>query len=416
MILVTGGAGFIGSHVVDLLLERGHRVRVVDALLPAAHRERPDYLDPAAEWLEGDLRDPAVAERAVSGRDALSRHQAAMVGLGVDLGDLPDYVSHNDLATAAAAARARRGRIRRPARARVEHGRLRRGPLRVRRARRRRPRRRASPRTSTPAASSRPARAAGARSQPRTVPEDAPLDPRSVYAATKLAQEHLCVGLRRARPACPSRRCATTTSTGRGCRATRPYAGVASIFRSAYAAGRVAARVRGRRAAARLRPRARRRARQRARADRARADRRRVQRRQRNAAHGARARPCARRRLRRSSGARRARHGRMARRRRASRRRLSRTRGRAARLPRAGGVRRLGWRSLPQRRCGVSPRDGGDQQAIGAQASQEVLAQKRPLAGGDDHFVAPAASLGVRPARELTTAALAKLQRHGPPW
>src|SRR5829696_1990902 len=85
-ILVTGGAGFIGSHVVD-------------AFLPAAHRARPDYLDPAAEWIEGDLRDPGVAARAVRDIAAVS-HQAAMVGLGVDLGDLPDYVGHNDLATA----------------------------------------------------------------------------------------------------------------------------------------------------------------------------------------------------------------------------------------------------------------------------------------------------------------------------
>src|SRR5215210_3937231 len=98
-ILVTGGAGFIGSHVVDILLAEGHAVRALDALLPAAHRRRPDYLDPAAEWIEGDLRDAAVADRAVRGVDAVC-HQAAMVGLGVDLGDLPAYVGHNDLATA----------------------------------------------------------------------------------------------------------------------------------------------------------------------------------------------------------------------------------------------------------------------------------------------------------------------------
>ncbi len=54
-ILVTGGAGFIGSHVVDALLELGLQVRGIDALLPAAHRERPGYLDPRAELIEGDL-------------------------------------------------------------------------------------------------------------------------------------------------------------------------------------------------------------------------------------------------------------------------------------------------------------------------------------------------------------------------
>ena len=98
-VLVTGGAGFIGSHVVDALLEQGLSVRAVDALLPVAHTARPDYLDPAAEWIEGDLRDPAVAERAAAGVSAVC-HQASMVGLGADIGDIADYVGHNDLATA----------------------------------------------------------------------------------------------------------------------------------------------------------------------------------------------------------------------------------------------------------------------------------------------------------------------------
>src|SRR3954447_19207228 len=99
MILVTGGAGFIGSHVVDALLQAGEDVRVLDVLLPAAHRERPDYLDPRAELIAGDVRDPDVVARAVDGVSAVS-HQAAMVGLGVDLSDIADYVAHNDLGTA----------------------------------------------------------------------------------------------------------------------------------------------------------------------------------------------------------------------------------------------------------------------------------------------------------------------------
>src|SRR3954451_24771286 len=112
MVLATGGAGFIGSHVVDALLEAGEEVRVLDALLPAAHRERPAYLDPRAELIEGDVRDPVVVARAVAGVAAVS-HQAAMVGLGADIGDIAEYVAHNDLGTAVLlrALRGFRGRI-----------------------------------------------------------------------------------------------------------------------------------------------------------------------------------------------------------------------------------------------------------------------------------------------------------------
>src|SRR5918998_260452 len=114
MILVTGGAGFIGSHVIDALLAGRPGGRVLDTLLPAAHRERPDYLDDRAEWIDGDVRDPDTVARAVAGVSAVS-HQAAMVGLGTDIGDIADYVGHNDLGTAvllrALAARGFSGRL-----------------------------------------------------------------------------------------------------------------------------------------------------------------------------------------------------------------------------------------------------------------------------------------------------------------
>ncbi len=234
-ILVTGGAGFVGSHVVDALLDRGHEVRVLDLLLGAAHRERPDYLDPRAELIEGDVRDGETVARAVAGVDAVC-HQAAMVGLGVDIGDIADYVGHNDLGTAvllrALAARGFGGRIVLASSMVVygegryacpEHGIVRPGPRRAAEldAGRFEP----------------PCPFCGRALVPETVPEDAPLDPRNVYAATKLAQEHLCAAYSR-ETGVPVTALRYHNVYGPRMPRDTPYAGVASIFRSAYAAGR----------------------------------------------------------------------------------------------------------------------------------------------------------------------------------
>jgi dTDP-L-rhamnose 4-epimerase len=234
-ILVTGAAGFVGSHVVDLLVERGHRVRAVDALLPAAHREQPDYLNPGAEWIEGDLRDADVAERAVEGAAAVC-HQAAMVGLGVDLGDLPEYVGNNDYATAqllrALAAGGFAGRLVLASSMVVygegryacpEHGVVAPGP-----------------RTAADLDAGRfepPCPRCGRPLEPGTVPEDAVLDPRNVYAATKVAQEHLCAAYSR-ETGVPVTALRYHNVYGPRMPRDTPYAGVASIFRSAFAAGR----------------------------------------------------------------------------------------------------------------------------------------------------------------------------------
>src|SRR5690348_14047728 len=99
-ILVTGGAGFIGTAVVTALVTAGHEVRVLDALLPAVHRSKAAPELPAGvEFRHGDVRDAAAVERALDGVDAVC-HQAAMVGLGLDLDDAPAYASCNDLGTA----------------------------------------------------------------------------------------------------------------------------------------------------------------------------------------------------------------------------------------------------------------------------------------------------------------------------
>ena len=238
-VVVTGGAGFIGSHLVAQLCAAGHRVTVVDNLDPAAHDGPPDTLHPDATYLWDDVRDPALWERLLVERrhgpvDAVS-HQAAKVGLGVDLADVRDYVDANDVGTAVmvwsmhrAGWRGRlvvassmvvygEGRYRC-----VEHG------------------------VVAPAPRSRADLDAGRFEPPcprcgrplewGLVPEDAPADPRNVYAATKLHQEHLCAAFGREQQVAV---CALRYHNvyGAGMPRDTPYAGVASIFRSQLAAG-----------------------------------------------------------------------------------------------------------------------------------------------------------------------------------
>src|ERR1700748_925687 len=114
-VLVTGGAGFIGSHVVELLAGAGHEVRGLDALLPFVHPGGvpPFDGDPGFEFVHGDVRDAATVDEALRGVSAVC-HLAAMVGLGVDFDDAPLYAGCNDLGTAvllAAMARAGVGRL-----------------------------------------------------------------------------------------------------------------------------------------------------------------------------------------------------------------------------------------------------------------------------------------------------------------
>ena len=99
-ILVTGGAGFIGSHLVDALIERGHRVRVLDALVPQVHeRGEPQYLNPKAEFVRGDVCEAGALGRALDGVEAVY-HQAAEVGVGQSMYEIQRYVRANDLGTA----------------------------------------------------------------------------------------------------------------------------------------------------------------------------------------------------------------------------------------------------------------------------------------------------------------------------
>jgi dTDP-L-rhamnose 4-epimerase len=234
-VLVTGGAGFIGSHVVDELVNAGYAVRVLDCLHPLAHGGPPEHLNLEAEYRWGDVRDPDAVREALSGVDAVL-HQASMVGLGTDLGDIADYADHNSRGTAillrglhaagfegtVALASSMvvygEGRYRCPA-----HGIIRPEP--------RPPERLRAGRFEPPCPRCRE------RLEPEPIPEEAPLEPRSVYAATKLNQEHLCEAYARETGA---RLIALRYHNVYGPRMPRetPYAGVASIFRSALEAGR----------------------------------------------------------------------------------------------------------------------------------------------------------------------------------
>lgn len=101
-ILITGGAGFIGSHVANELLNCGYNVRVLDSLCPQVHGEgckRPSYLNPDVELQVGDVRNPSAVKRALKGIDAIY-HFVAVVGVGQSMYEIAEYTSVNNLGTA----------------------------------------------------------------------------------------------------------------------------------------------------------------------------------------------------------------------------------------------------------------------------------------------------------------------------
>jgi dTDP-L-rhamnose 4-epimerase len=95
-VLITGGAGFIGSHLADELLAQGYRVRALDRLDPQVHPggARPEYLSADVELVHGDVRDRGAVDRALDGVDAVY-HFAARVGVGQSMYELADYQSVN---------------------------------------------------------------------------------------------------------------------------------------------------------------------------------------------------------------------------------------------------------------------------------------------------------------------------------
>jgi dTDP-L-rhamnose 4-epimerase len=225
-VLVTGAAGFIGSHIAETMQAAGHEVRGFDSLSPAVHNGRPGHV--TGDLVVGDVRDPAAVDRALAGVDAVC-HQAAMVGLGVDLSDLPVYADVNVTGTAVLLEAMGRHRIPRLVLASsmvvygegaydcATHGRVRPAPR-------------------------DPGDLAAGRFEPRcprcaqplgtaTVTEDAPLDPRNAYAASKVAQEHLAASWARMTGGAAVGLRYHNVYGPRMPRDT-PYSGVAAIFRS----------------------------------------------------------------------------------------------------------------------------------------------------------------------------------------
>jgi dTDP-L-rhamnose 4-epimerase len=105
-VLVTGGAGFVGSHIVDELIARGHTVRVLDTLDPQVHGAgvsepgfRPEHLNPAAALVDGSCGNRAVVDRALEGIDVVF-HEAAVVGVGQSMYEIDRYVAGNTQSTA----------------------------------------------------------------------------------------------------------------------------------------------------------------------------------------------------------------------------------------------------------------------------------------------------------------------------
>lgn len=232
-ILVTGGAGFIGRHVVAGLLARDHEVRVLDSFRPDVHRTAGGREIAGTEVRIGDVRDGAALDDALGGIEVVI-HLAAKVGLGVDIGDMPDYASTNDVGTAELlAAMARRGVGRLTVASSMvvygegealcpEHGAVRPAPR--------------SERDLAAGAFEPTCPHCGRTLGTVLVGEETAFDPRNAYATSKVVQEYYAANWARVTGGSVAAM-RYHNVYGPGMPKDTPYAGVAAIFLSALGRG-----------------------------------------------------------------------------------------------------------------------------------------------------------------------------------
>ena len=232
-VLLTGGAGFIGRHVLNELLARGHQVRVLDSLRPDVHAGGKTRPIEGAELMVADVRDAAAIDRALNGIEAVL-HLAAKVGLGVAVSDLPDYASSNDVGAAELLAGMARAKVPRLTLASSmvvygegmgqcsQHGSVRPGP-----------------RVESELAKGNfepPCPHCGRPLETALVGEDVVFDPRNAYASSKVAQEYYASNWARVTGGSVAA-LRYHNVYGPGMPRDTPYAGVAAIFTSALKRG-----------------------------------------------------------------------------------------------------------------------------------------------------------------------------------
>lgn len=227
-VLVTGGAGFIGGHLVDALVSRGEQVEVIDPLVPQVHATKPDYLNPRASYHFSDLTDRATLSRLLKGSQVVF-HLAAAVGTAQSMYRVEDFVRVNALGTGTLLQTLIDEKVRLD-RLVVASSNTIYGEGRYR-----------CPTCGPIAPDLRPEAQlqqhdwevhcpnCGASARPAPTEETKPLQPSTVYAQTKLSQEQLVLMVGRAY-GLPSVACRFFNTYGPRQGLSNPYTGLTAIF------------------------------------------------------------------------------------------------------------------------------------------------------------------------------------------